>query len=531
MNPLLYILLLTVLLCYKAKAQLYIPNVDYYNGELNRVFLTDSANQTYYNSHLSLKPVLDKRTNPYKLYKSEGKFYYWITQKLFKENFIIFEGEDFWCSIDPIVDLELGSDLALDSLQRMYWNTRGLRVQARFFNKVAFSTSFYENQAVVPFYQQNYFDSNGEFFPNSNGTSYTQNNAVIPGYARTKPFKQSNGYDFAFAEGAVSFVPNKWVNFQFGNGNQFIGNGYRSLLLSDFTVNYPFGKIETNFFNGRVQYNLIYAVHQNLFRISTFSTPEATYERKIGTYHYLDVAVTKHLQLGIFEGSQWRRTDSAGTVKPDLLLFNPLIGSNTAIKGFEADGYYSILGLNATLTFGKNRFYGQAVLDKARLTAFQIGLKAYDLLTSNLDVGLEYNHADLNTYLSAQQRFNYSHYNLPLAHPLTAGFDELIVKLSYQKNRFFATNQTTYSKRIQNDSTAIGNAILGTKVTASTPFNRAQFIVYNQLEIGYRFNKNYNLEAVIGYLYRNETQPTPNPLTNYTYIGVRTRLRNKTLNF
>lgn len=511
--------------------QLYLPQSDYYINEVDRILITDSVTSNFYNSHLSIRPILDKRTATKVLYQSDGKFYYWITQKLFKENFIIFKGEGFWCSIDPIIDLEMGSDLALDSLQRMYWNTRGLRVQAKFLEKIAFTSSFYENQAIVPFYQANYFDNHGEFFPNGDTTKYIQNNATVPGYSRTKPFKQKNGYDFTNAEGTLSYVPNKFVNIQLGNGNQFIGNGYRSLLLSDYSSNYPFGKIETNLFNGRVQYNIIYAVHQNLYRIIEYTTPEATFERKIGTYHYLDIAINKNIEIGLFEGTHWKRSDSLGTVSTNPLFLNPIIGGNTLIKGFEAKGFYAILGLNLTARIGKQRLYSQLVVDKAKIAGFQIGIKTYNLLTPQLDVGVEYNQVKLNTYLSGEKRYNYSHYNLPLAHPFVAGFNELLINVSYQYKRFFVKNQLTYAKRIQNDSTAVGNNILQPKRNAPTSFNQNVFTLYNQLEIGYRFNKHYNLEAVLGHLYRNKTQPTPNPVTNYTYIGIRTRLKNKTLNF
>ena len=258
-------------------SQLYLPLTSYYQHESQRLILSDSIEHTYFNSHQSLLPILDKRTSNEGIYASQGKHYYWLTQKLFKENFIVFSGEDYWCSIDPIVDLELGGDLSADSLQRLYWNTRGIRIQAKFFEKVGFTTSVYENQAILPQYQNDFADAHGEYFPNSINTQYIQNNAVIAGYARTKPFK-TTGYDFAFAQGQVAYVPNKWVNFTIGNGNQFIGNGYRSLLLSDFSVNYPFGKIEANLWNGRIQYNAIYAIHQNLYRLPEHTTPEATYE-------------------------------------------------------------------------------------------------------------------------------------------------------------------------------------------------------------------------------------------------------------
>ena len=118
--------------------QLYFPNESYYNNEIDRFFLKDSSNKTFYKSHLSIKPILGTRTNPDSIYFKDIKNYYWITHKIFNDNFLVFKGEDFWVAVDPILDLEGGTDLSADSLVLLYWNTRGARVQGKFFDKVGF---------------------------------------------------------------------------------------------------------------------------------------------------------------------------------------------------------------------------------------------------------------------------------------------------------------------------------------------------------------------------------------------------------
>lgn len=506
-------------------SQLNLPLNRYYHNEAERLYLNDSS-RTPHSAHLSFKPLSDKRTKPDSLFHGDGKYYYWITQKIFKENFIVFEGKDYWCSIDPIIDLEFGSDFSADSLERLYWNTRGIRVQGRFFDKVGFSTVIYENQAIMPFYQRAYADAHGEFFPNSINTQYQQNNAVIPGYARTKPFK-TNGYDFGFAEGYVSYYPSKHFNIQLGNGNHFIGNGYRSLFLSDFTTNYPFLKLETNLWQDRIQYNTIYVLHQNLYRLTEYTTPEATYERKIGTYHYLDFALPGDIQLGLFEGNLWQLVDSVGSHQPDYLFTNPLPFINSLIKKDDTSGFASVLGINLSGTVGNLRAYSQLVISNGSVGGFQVGATYYDLFIHQLDLGIEYNRVELNTYLHPDERYNYSHFNLPLAHPFVSGFQELSIRLNYQHNRFFITNYLNYSQRIESDSLAIGNSILNPIGPENPEQYRTGIYLYNQFEIGYRFNKSYNLQAFIGHLYRNQNSPAENPLTNYAYIGLRTQLKNK----
>ncbi|WP_070137669.1 hypothetical protein [Crocinitomix algicola] len=518
-----YVLCLTCLTSY---GQGHIPLEEYYRTESNRIIARDSSLQTTRNQHTSIQPLQRKRTDPNQLFKSEGKYYYWITQKLFKEHFIQFIGENYWMSIDPIIDLELGTDLSSDSSKMLYWNTRGFRVQGEILEKVSFSSEFYENQAILPNYQQHYVNRYGEFFPNAANTTYQQQNAVIPGYARTKSFKLT-GYDFAFATGNITYEPNSFFNFTIGNGNHKIGNGYRSLLLSDYTVNYPFAQIETNFWQDRIQYNVIYALHQNLYRLHTFSTPEATYERKIGTYHYLDIALTEKITLGLFEAAHWKRVDSLGSHQPDYLFINPVPFVNYFVKGDKSEGYNALLGLNFVFKHEATQFYSQLVFDQNSVGAYQIGLQFLDVLVDKLDFLIEYNHAAENTYTSDQKRYNFSHFNLPIAHPYTNGFDEIIGQISYQHNRFFIQNRINYSKRISN--TANLPIILNPTMSASQ--SNFTHIIYNQFEIGYRFNRAYNLQMFAGHLYRNETMPSNNPLTNYAYLGLRTRLKNKYIDY
>lgn len=512
-------------------SQLYFPNEPWYNGEINRARLQDTVRDDYYKSHLSMKPLMDKHiTQPDTILSTDRKCYYWLTQKLFKENFIVFKGKGFWCSLDPILDLEGGFDFVPDSLPVMYWNTRGLRVQAKFLDRVAFNTVIYETQIVQPQFISDYISKHGEFYTNASDTYYFQDNGVVPGYARTKDFKET-GYDFGMAEGQLSVYANKHLNFQLGNGSMFIGSGHRSLLLSDFTPNYPFFKTQLHALKGRLQYSVTYALHQNLYRLTDHSTPESIYERKFGTYQYLDFSVTKNWQIGLFHGSMWNRVDSLGVQKPDYAFLNPIIFSNLIFKGMESEENKSVIGLNTSYSLGPATIYGQIVVGEKLIGGYQIGVQAYDLLAPNLDFRVEYNHAERNTYLAENQRMNYSHSNLPLAHPLVAGFDELVFDVGYQRKMFYIKNHLVYSARTLNDSTNIGVHILDPKVVAEQPHTFTNHVIYNQLETGLRINKRYNLQLFIGHVWRNETRKVSQWLTNYTYGGIRCSLRNKTFDF
>jgi len=511
--------------------QLYFPNETFYISEIHRLRMQDSVKANFYESHLSSRPVMDYHVrNADSVTASYGKHYYWITQKIFKENFIILQGKDFWCSIDPILDLEIGAELAGDTLSRMYWNTRGMRVQAKITKHVSFTTSIYESQAKVPYYVSEMISRHGEFVPNPSGTVYAQFNGVVPGYARTKAFK-INGYDFGMAEGQFSIYANKHFNVHAGNGSHFIGNGYRSMLLSDYAINYPFIKFQTHAMKGRLQYSVMHTLFQNLIRMKDYNTIEPIYERKSGTFYFLDFAVSKNLQVGFFHGSVWNRLDTSGTRPMDYAMFNPIIYSNLAMKKMENAEYQSVIGLNAALQLGPAEIYGQFAVGASNAVAGQFGIFVQDLPLKGLDIRIETNIAERNAYLADNPRMNYSHSNLPLAHPLVGGFRELVAQVSWNKKGWFVTNTFIYSARDKNDSAAIGTNIFSAPVY-SNPANMYQnHVMLNRLEFGYRMNKTYNLQIFGGHCWRNETKANPDWISNYVYFGIRTKLRNKTLDF
>ena len=95
-------------------------------------------------------------------------------------------------------------------------------------NRIGFSTTLTDNQERGP-----------QFFQ----SRVNQFNAV-PGVGFYKPFKQS-GFDYFDARGYITFNAAKYIDFQFGYDKNFIGNGYRSLFLSDWGNSYLFLKLNT----------------------------------------------------------------------------------------------------------------------------------------------------------------------------------------------------------------------------------------------------------------------------------------------
>ena len=152
----------------------------------------------------------------------------WTERKLLDEDLFVLKSEAFKLKINPLFDFAYGKDTV--SEQTTYTNTRGVYLEGQIGNKFFFNSSFLESQATLVPYVQYIVASSG----------------VIPGQGRYKGFKKT-GYDFNRASALISYSPNKYFNFQFGQDKLFIGDGYRSLLLSDNSFNYPFFKVTTKF--------------------------------------------------------------------------------------------------------------------------------------------------------------------------------------------------------------------------------------------------------------------------------------------
>ena len=500
--------------------QLNIANVRNYNLGVELLNKPDSSSN-YNQLQLSIQPIIETKTDVNALFNNEGKYYYWITQKLFKEHFLIFKGATYHCTVDPIIDLNLGFEKNTDNaLTLRTWNTRGVNIKAQFYKKFAFETSIYETQASLLNYQSDYVNAHGEFYPN--GNLYKQQNAVIPSFARTKPFNDT-GYDFAFATGYFSYTPNSWLNVQAGNGNQFIGNGYRSLLLSNFTTNYPYLKPEISLFDGRLQYTVTYATLLNLYRLPYSTSPEANFESKLAATHFVNFAINKNFQIGFFEGNIWNRTDSLGTQKMNALSFNPLIGINSLLV--KENNYNSIGGLNANFRYQHTTLYGQLLFDHASIAGTQIGFKFYNVLINNLHFQVEFNQSNIKAYTSENKRLNYSHANLPLAHPYESGFKELLGIIDYSWNRFYVQGKFIYAEKSTGiNPTTLPNILLSSDQIQTNSFEN---IWHQQLETGFRFNKKYNLELFFGHLVRISTVKQTEKTTNFAYFGLRTNLNPK----
>jgi len=221
-----------------------------------------------------------------------------------KPDFVHVDTKDFDLHVKPVLYFSAGRDV--NSASSPYINSRGVELRGKIDNKISFYTFLTENQAVFPKYVQDYSSSRG----------------IVPNEGFWKLFG-GNGYDFFTARGYIQFDATKHIGIQFGHDRNFVGNGYRSLLLSDISAPYPFIKIQTKIW--KLQYtNLFAELTADAPYTATGSLGTKEFPKKFMTLHHLSLNVSKKLNFGIFESVIFHRGDSTGTAI-EFNYLNPVI--------------------------------------------------------------------------------------------------------------------------------------------------------------------------------------------------------------
>ena len=385
--------------------------------------------------------------------------------------------------ISPVVNFQLGQNILNQDEAYLFQNTRGFYVKGELLKNFSFSSAFVENQARFSPYETNYISGHGEFY------SSQQQNGVVSGGGRTKPFKEG-GFDYAYAIGSFLYKPIESLEIKAGNAPAFIGSGYRSLILSDHSYQAPSLDIKYTFLK-KWSYGVRRTRLFNLIRKPTFSTVEAYYQPKASAQHFLTYQITPKITLGLFEHSIWSKGDTV-TTNPHGLYYVPL-----PFLGLSQEENFNLYGLNASEILGeKVRFYQQIVLSgfQTKAMGMQVGVRLYDLIPNSM-LQMEYNKVGAELYASENPRMSYTHYNLPLAHPKGQGFDELVVRANISIKRFYGESKTIcYWLKNYNEQDLLPMDMGANSID--------DFILQQQVEIGYRINPKINFCVFARGVYR-----------------------------
>jgi hypothetical protein len=352
-----------------------------------------------------------------------------------KSDLFSVHNDDLDLHINPVMHIQMGREAETGSTQ--YINTRGIELRGIINKRIGFYTFASDNQMTLLNYAQQF---NTDF------------NAV-PGEGFWKKFK-TNGVDFISARGYFTFNITKNIHFQFGHDKNFIGNGYRSLILSDFSSNYTFLKLNTKVW----KFN-----YMNLFTEMNAGVQSANshFPKKYLTFHHLSFNVSKNLNIGIFESVVFGRKDSTKHGQFDFNYLNPIIFFRS-IEQQLGSSDNALLGMDYKWNFMRHfSFYGQIILDEfllneiksgkgwwANKQAMQVGIKYINVGgIKNLDMQGEVNVLRPFMYAHKDKYTSYTHYNQPLAHPLGANFYEFIGITRYQPTgRLNLTGKMIYVK-------------------------------------------------------------------------------------
>ncbi|WP_179344276.1 energy transducer TonB [Winogradskyella ursingii] len=495
------------------------------------------------NSHTAAKPFIYSDVSKYYDIKGEHESLKketdsWIGRKLYNERLFEVQGKDYWFTVDPIFDLQVGKDTEAD-FSTTFNNTRGVFIQAGLGKRFNLTTSIYESQGRFADYFNRYAESLKAFGPDP---------AVIPGRGIGKRFKE-DAYDYPVAEAYLSYTPADFLNIQFGHGKNFIGDGYRSLLQSDVSSPYPFLKLNTSFW--KIKYT---STWMWLKDVRPEFVEDKAFFTKYMANHYLSWNVSKRLNIGFFEAVMWSNTNDRGF---DVNYLNPIIFFRAIEFNTGQGSGNAIIGLSSKYKWNNNvNIYGQFLIDEFSLgditggekswknkLGFQLGAKYFNAFkVDNLLLQAEYNQVRPYTYSHNTEVLNYAHFNQPMAHLWGANFRELVLIGRYNYKRWFADAKMIVGQRGFDFNTAEDNFAYGGDIYSNENNRVADTgIVIGQgnktnsfmteLQAGYIVNPATNLRLFTNIIYRdfNPEAVTPTTVRSNTFwfsVGLRTDLFN-----
>ncbi len=478
-----------------------------YDGYMQRYLSVD-------NPELSEKPIPVKRKSAGPFYRTPSQLLYWS------------DSTDAML-VSPVLNLQFQTGVPIVMQQ----NTRGAEFRGNITSKLYFYSLVTENQVFLP-----------EFID-----TIRRRYGVVPGEGFITNIEQ-NGSDFLQARGYVSLSSLKdRVRMLAGHDKLFIGNGIRSLILSDHAKEFLHLRLHTSL--GPFKYQNIFA------RLNGFipNTGNRLQPLKYMALHRASVQVTPKLELALSEMVLFDRSDSLRSGSFDADYLNPVI-LYRAVERNNGSRDNAFLAFDWKWNF-INRFqwYGQFLLDEFRLQymrtrsgwwankyGIQTGLK---YTVSRPAFGWLFVQAELNrvrpyTYSHYLPLQSYTNYNQPLAHPLGSNFREYLLSVQYRPEMLqdlFVHFDVMLAKRGLDSMNGrnFGNDIRVNTDTRAGEFNQSMFQGYTvqrisnvQLLISYMLRHNLFLDARL--LMRNSTHTNSmvaNVKEHFFTLGVRMNIQ------
>jgi hypothetical protein len=439
----------------------------------------------------------------------------------YHSTFLGVKGKDYSVSLNPVTLLFAGYETNND--RPIMINNRGVEIRAQVGKNLGIYTHVQDERLS----------------PSSHVQEFYTRFSVIPGESFINQL-DSPVYTYRRAEGYIHYNLNNYIDMQFGHGNHFIGNGHRSLFLSDFGRPYLFGRVNTHFW--KINYTNIYGAKYGYKPFGGRYTQNI--DRSYFSTQYLSINATKRLQVGFFQSIVFYR-DSVFNIRGfDMEYLNPVIFMKGIENGLNSPDKAFIGGDVKYILSNRISLYSQLLISEFRFSelikgsgwvhnkfAYQVGAKYIDAFgVSNLDFQLEYNRVRPYTYSAGFVGNTYSSWNMPLAHPLGSNFHERIFIARYQPSErlFFNLHMMHYvqgrdtansnwggdvNKTYRNPPRQYGN-VVGQGVTTT--------VLMQELTASYMWFHNFFVDVRLGY--RSSSSIVPGAFeSNNFWVGMGVR--------
>lgn len=364
-----------------------------------------------------------------------------------------------------------------------------------------------------------------------------------------------NGYHTTNLNGFLDYKPGEIFDFRVGHGRIFLGDGYRSLMLSDNAGNYSYGKVSADIW--RLKYMVLYAHLREVG--SNISRTYNNMDSKFATIHYLSWNVNKWFNVGFFESVVWPGRDTLLDRGFDPNYLNPVIFMRPVEYSLGSSDN-SLLGV--ALNFKpvqKTQIYTQFVLDEflldelmqdakdlvqpdparrsgwwANKYAIQIGVKTFDAFkVKGLGFQTEMNLVRPFTYSHGNANQNYGHLNRSLAHPLGSNFIESVSFISYQYGNALVEMKFQYFQQgMSSDSTNFGEDVFQPYRSRSSEYGHylgqgvRRDVAALSLTYNYIIVPETNLRLYFNFIVRDQKYIT-NRIDFLVTFGVRSSITNR----
>ncbi len=329
-----------------------------------------------------------------------------------KDNLAEINNKNFFLALNPVLGFEVGKESS--NSNTLYQTSYGFTLRGKVTHAFGFNFYVVNNEERFPVYIDDWILTH-KAVPGA-GNFTTTSTGLLP-----------DKVSWLDARGYVTANITKHIDVQFGYDKNFIGDGYRSLLLSDFSAPTLFLKIDTRIwkFNYENLFMELYTPHNSMQSVGN----------KYARMYDLSININKWLNVGAFESIIFTRNNYYDIAYTIPVMFLRPAESN------QGSGDNANVGFHAKANIsGRLQLYGQMMLDEFVLSDFassngywdnkqgyQLGLKYADAFgLKNVDLQAEFDEVRPYSYSHFDSTDNYTHYNQPLAHPLGANFKEFI---------------------------------------------------------------------------------------------------------